>query len=83
MQHADRVVAVAGVADDVRVAGADHLDAGRLLEPLEPAERVAQSLARSKSSRSLAASIASRTFWPDVAGAALEEVHHVRRSSAR
>ncbi len=39
-EHADRVVAVARVTHHVSVAGADDLYADRLVEPVEPAERV-------------------------------------------
>ena len=74
-QHADGVVAVARVADDVRVAGADDLDADRLLQLLEPAQRVAQSLARSKSSRR------SRPAWPRAPSCRTSPVRPSRKST--
>ena len=40
--HGDRVVAIARVADDVGVAGADRFDGGRRLHLVEPLERVAE-----------------------------------------
>ncbi len=76
-QHADRVVAVPGVADDVGVTRAHHLHARRLLQPLQPAERVAHVLgalvvlAAARGDHGLAHLLA------HVAGAPVEEVHHV------
>jgi hypothetical protein len=43
-QHTDGVVSVAGVADRVRVTGADHLHTDRLLQLFQPAQRVPQLL---------------------------------------
>ena len=76
-QHADRIVAVPGIADHVGVAGADDLHAGRLLQPLQPAERVAHVLgalvvlAPARGDHGLAHLLA------HVAGAPVEELHHV------
>ena len=76
-QHADRVIAVPGVADHVGVAGADDLDADRLLQPLQPAERVPKLLGALE-----VLPLAGREHrlpdpHPHVLRPPLEELHHV------
>ena len=79
-QHAHGIIAVAGVADDVGVAGADHLDPRRLVHPFQPPQRVTE-LGRALVVLALAG-LCHRLAHPlpDVLCAALEEgeyvVHH-------
>src|SRR4029079_5856140 len=43
-EHADGVVSITGLADHVRVPGADHLDGRRGIDLVQPAERIAKVL---------------------------------------
>ena len=77
-QHADRIVPVAREPDHVGVAAADDLHRWRLLELLQPPQRVPQ-LAGALVVLALRwqSCITSRDPRPHVLGPALEEVEHV------
>ena len=76
-EHRHRVVPVACESDGVGVAGADHLHRHRLLQLLQPAERVTQ-LPRPLVVLGLARGDHGPAHpGPEVAGLALEELDHV------